>query len=121
MKKGDNEAKILNALLCCGTIKAAAEQCQVTTKTIYNYLDRPEFKRKYDKAKADIISQTTRVLQKSSAKAVSMIIEIAEDITNNEQTRLNACRTILEYSLKYTDQYDILSRIEALEAATNAE
>lgn len=115
------EETLIAALLTSPTIKAAAAATEIPESTIYSYLRKPDFKKRYREAKADIISQTTTVLQKSSAKAVSMIVEIAEDITNNEQTRLNACRAILEYSLKYTDQYDILLRLEALEAATNAE
>lgn len=35
------------------------------------------------------------------------------------QTRLNAARTTLEFTLKATEQLDILTRLEALEAAQN--
>lgn len=110
---------VLNALLTNPTIRQAAESVGVSESTVYNYLKKPEFAEEFAKAKADMLRQTTGYLQTQTAETISIINDIAKDDAVNPQTRLTACRTLLEYCLKFTETCDILERIEKLEKSQN--
>ena len=59
------------------------------------------------------------MLRGSLEDATSVVRELMADPLAPPQTRLNAARTTLEFTLKATEQLDILTRLEALEAAQN--
>ena len=114
-----NSAKaelIITALLTNSTVKKASASCGVPESTIYSYLKKPEFKKKYNKAKTDLMEHTTTYLQGKTAETIEIILSIAEDTENHAQTRLTACRTLLEYTFKFMENTDLLQRIEQLEA-----
>lgn len=48
-------------------------------------------------------------------EAVDTIRQIIKDEENPSQIRLNACGLVLQNCLKYVQQVEIVSRIEALE------
>lgn len=110
------QEQILQALLTSSTVREASRSSGIPEATIYKYLKKPEFKRLYKEQKAELINQATGYLQSITAQAVETIKEIADDTEINPQTRLTACRSILEYSIKLTETNDILQRLEALEA-----
>lgn len=58
-------------------------------------------------------------LRGSLEDATAVVRELMADPLAPPQTRLNAARTVLEFALKATEQLDILTRLEALEAAHN--
>ena len=115
MSKTNKDEIILNALLTSFTVKEAAETAGISEGTIYNYLKRPEFVQKYNEARGTIIAHATATLQAYSTKAVEEIIALIDDFSINEQTRLNACRTILEYCLKFTEVHDFAQRLQEIE------
>ncbi len=109
------QEQIISALLTYPTIKAVAEHLNISSTTIYSYLKDEEFKAKYYKAKGEILQQTTTYLQSRTSEAIKIIDDIAKDDTVNAQVRLSACRTMLEYSLKFTETNELIERISALE------
>lgn len=111
---------IIQALLSCPTVKEASEKTKIPLQTIYNNLRNEEFKKKYNQAKAEALQQTTTYLQGKTAEAVAVVDEIAKDEFISPQIRLTACRTILEFALKYAEQGEILQRITALEEAQDS-
>lgn len=74
-----------------------------------------DFKTKYNEAKKNLLQHTAGYLQANMEKAARSVVEIIENDEIPPQIRLNANRTILEYTLKMTESIDILSRIELLE------
>lgn len=111
--------KALLALLTNPTKEKAAATAGITSKTLRGYLADPEFQAEYKKAFAGLVEDATRQAQQSLTPALSTLREIAEDGAENAQAQISAARSILEYGLKLTEQTDILTRLEDLEAANN--
>ena len=111
--------KALVALLTNPTKEKAAAAAGITSKTLRGYLADPEFQAEYKKAFAGLVEDVTRQTQQALAPAVSTLREITEDETENSPARISAARSILEYGLKLTEQTDILTRLEELEAASD--
>lgn len=119
-----NNAKqelLISALLTHPTIKEVSETTGIPESTIYNYLKKPEFKQKYDKARFDIIKQTTTYLQGLMADTVRIVHDIASDEDLQPQARITACRTLLEYSVKFTETNDIIQRLEEITKTVDGE
>lgn len=113
--------KALLALLTNPTKERAAEAAGITSKTLRGYLADPEFQAEYKKAFADLMEDATRKVQQTLEPAVAVLREIMEDRSENSQVRVSAARSVLEYGLKMTEQTDILTRIQELEAAMEGE
>lgn len=109
------QQKALAALLTSPTREKAAEAAGITSKTLRSYLAIPEFQEEYKKAFAGLVEDATRQAQQALAPALSTLQEIVEDGGEAAQARVSAARSILEYSLKLTEQLDVLERIKALE------
>ena len=56
-----------------------------------------------------------RQAQKSLSPAIKTLNDIMQDDDVNGQIRVSAARSLLEFSLKATEQLDIADRLEALE------
>lgn len=116
MAKNNKEQIILTALLTYPTIREASEAIGIPESTIYSKLRNEEFERAYQKAKDELLQNTTTFLQSRLQEATKTIIEIMNDTEVAAQTRLNAARSVFDYCIKLTEQTEILKRIEALES-----
>ncbi len=107
--------KALLALLTSPTREKAAAVAGITSKTLRGYLANPEFQSEYKKAFGNMVEDATRQSQQALAPALATLREIVEDREENTQARISAARSVLEYSLKMTEQTDILTRLQELE------
>ena len=64
-----------------------------------------------------MVEDATRQAQQAIAPALSPLREVVEDSGEGSQFRISAARSILEYSLKLTEQNDILAKLKELEKA----
>lgn len=108
--------KALLALLANPTKEKAAAAAGITSKTLRAYLADPEFQAEYKKAFAGLVEDATRQAQQAIAPALSTLREVVEDSGEGTQFRISAARSILEYSLKLTEQNDIITKLQELEA-----
>ncbi|MDE7245108.1 MAG: hypothetical protein K2O18_14205 [Oscillospiraceae bacterium] len=113
------DEKIIAALLSSPTIRAASAACGISESQIYTRLRNPEFKRKYDKARGELLDRNTAALQSQIGAAIETMGQICNDTETAAQVRLNAADAIIRNSLKLTEQNDILTRLEALEETVN--
>jgi ABC-type glycerol-3-phosphate transport system substrate-binding protein len=113
--------KALVALLTQPTKEKAAAAAGITSKTLRGYLDDPEFQAEYRKAFAELVEDATRKVQQTLDPAVAVLREIMEDRDENGQVRVSAARSVLEYGLKMTEQTDIITRLQELEAEIGGE
>ena len=114
------QQKALLALLTEPTKTKAAGAAGITMKTLRGYLADPEFQAEYKKAFGSMVEDATRQAQQALAPALSTLREIVEDGGENAQARISAARSILEYSMKLTEQNDILSKLQELETEVNS-
>ena len=109
------QQKALLALLTNPTKEKAAAAAGITPKTLRSYLADPDFQEEYKKAFSGMVEDAVRQSQQSLEPALATLREIVEDSALDAQPRISAARSILEYSLKLTEQNDILGKLEALE------
>ena len=119
MELKPKDEHILTALLSCGSIAEAEKISGVSRTTIYNRLADETFKAEYDRRRSLVLNEACNSLQATLTKAVDTIKCIMEDTDTAPQVRLNASALILQNCLKYTEQTDIISRIEELEKSMN--
>lgn len=111
------DEKIISALLSSPTIRAASTACGISESQIYARLRNADFKRKYDKARGELLDRNTAALQSHLGAAIETMGQICADTETAAQVRLNAADAIIRNSLKLTEQNDILQRLEKLEEA----
>lgn len=109
--------KAIAALLVQPTIKKAAEAAGICERTMYVYLDDPEFKREYIERRRKMLEAACGVLASFTGNAIAALGEIVADKRASKLARVNAARTILEYTMKTFEDLDLAARIEALENA----
>ena len=108
-------ALTLLALLTNPTKERAAAVAGITSKTLRSYLSDPEFQAEYKTAFAGLVEDATQQAQQAIEPALSTLREVVEDGGESPQFRISATRSILEYSLKLTEQNDIMTKFQELE------
>ena len=106
---------IIAALLSCSTLEAAARQCGISIRQLYERRQDPAFVAKLKQAQCESLANTTRFLQSATGTAARVLAEIAESPGRPAQVRISAARTILEQAAKFTEIVDVQARLEALE------
>ena len=107
--------RALLALLTHPTREEAAKAAGITSKTLRTYLEDPVFQAAYKAALAELLEDATTQAKQSLNPALTALREITEDREQQSQARVSAARSLLEYSLKLTEQVDILTKLEELE------
>ena len=119
MKLSDDS--ILSALIAYGSPAVAAKALGCSTQPIYTRLRNPEFKAKVDEHRRENLTAACGALQGALLDAIRTARDILNDTENAPQVRLNAASMVLSNALRYTEQNDILQRLDALEAAQRGE
>lgn len=114
-----DKEKALSALLTSDTKTEAAKKAGISDRTLRTYLSDPVFKAEYQRRKKKLLTDATHQMQQSMKIAVTTLRGIIQSKGSKDSDRITAAKLILEYSLRYTEISDILSRIEDLENAVN--
>lgn len=122
MKGGQNVAKkrtiadetVLSALLSCPTLEAAAAECGLSVRQLYERRQDPQFMRQLQEAQSAALAGTVRYLQHHTATAAQTLAELCQN-AQQEQTRLQAARALLEQAARLTETVDFDRRLAALE------
>jgi len=110
-----NKARALRALTLCNSRREACLMAGIAERTLSGYFHDSEFVAELNKAYDTMIADATRQAQKSLRQAVETLTEIITDKETNPYARINACKILIESTLKLIETNDILNRIEALE------
>lgn len=110
-----NEERALAALLTSKTKLEAAEKAGITDRTMRRYFENPEFCQRYREAFAGVVQDATRRAQQLLEPALSTLQTVMEDEEIPAQARITAAKSIIDYSLKLTEQADILEQLRELE------
>lgn len=113
--------KALLALLSEPTKEKAASKAGITSKTLRKFLNDQTFQEEYRAAFSGMVSDAVRQAQKTLSPALTTLEEIMKDDAQNGQIRVSAARSLLEFSLKATEQLDILDRLKELETEMRGE
>ena len=113
------DEKIIAALLSCSTNRAAAAEVGLSERQLYTRMKQPAFRAKLNETKMRILEAATVAAQGRMTEAVAVMADIMGEDENAPQVRLNAAEAIIRNGMKLTEQTDILSRLDALEARQN--
>ncbi len=91
---------VIAALLCSGSILAAAEKVGCSPRTIHRFLKNESFKIAYREAKSKLLDGALNQMRAASSEAVTGLIEIAKDVNATSSARVTAWRSILELAIK---------------------
>ena len=108
---------IIASLISNPTVRAAATACGVSETQIYARLRDPVFRKEYDRARREMLEQSTAYVQGVVSDAIKKMYAVMNDENAAPQIQLNAAEAIVRTSLKMTEQTDIIGQIAELTAA----
>ena len=109
-RKGE---QALAALLQHATIKDAARACGISEKSLWRWLQREDFQKRYREAQRAVVDASIAELQGATKEAVKTL---RRNLTcGNPFAENTAATTILAQSLKAIELQELQERIERLE------
>ena len=111
---------ILEALLTAGSARQAARRLGCSLSCVRDRLSKPTFKAKYEQAKKDALGDAIDNLSIRLTTAVDVLAKVMTDSETAATVRVSAADSVLRHGLRYIEMFDVLKRLEALEAAQKA-
>ena len=108
-----NKSRVIVALLAAPTISEAAKQAALSEKTVYRYLEDPDFKADYRKARRDVYEAAIGQMQSVTVEAIGTLRSALTCGTASVEVR--AAQILLDYSSKSFETLDLMERLERLE------
>ena len=113
-KRTISDETVLSALLSCPTLTSAAAECGLSVRQLYDRRQDPQFMKQLQEAQSATLAGTVRYLQHHTATAAQTLAELCQT-AQQEQTRLQAARALLEQAARLTETVDFDNRLTALE------
>src|SRR5450432_2075459 len=114
-KFGRKKEEAIAALLTQRNIEEAARATGIGANTLLRWLQVPEFKDAYRKARRDAYSQAMARIQQASGAAVSTLLKVLVDPNTPASSKVRAADSILDHSAKAIEIEDIEARVSELE------
>jgi hypothetical protein len=116
-----HQERTISALLSVNTLEAAAKKSGISKRTLLRWLEDPEFRAAYGKAKRDILRTATAILTRDSGKAALTLTKIfTGKPTENQSARVSAARATLRLALDAFALEDLDERLRKLENRNDA-
>ena len=116
-KFGRKKEEAIAALLSHKSVEDAAIAIGLDPNTLLRWMQRPEFRRAYLKARSQAVTQAIARLQKSTGVAGLVLLNLIHDSKVPPAVRLRAAEAIFNLALKGIEIEDILERLNELERA----
>ena len=118
-KFGRKKEEAIASLLTQRNIEEAARAIGIGANTLLRWLQVPEFKDAYRKARRDAYSQAMARIQQASGAAVSTLLKVMVDPNTPASSKVRAADSILDHSAKAIEIEDIEARVSELERAAD--
>ena len=105
------------ALLNHRTTEEAAKAVGIGVTTLFRWLNEPEFRAAYLKARRESVSQAIARMQQAAGAAGVTILKLMTDPNAPAAVRLRAAESVYDIAVKGVETEDIEARIAALERA----
>ena len=116
-KLSPKQEAAIQALLTNQGVDSAARALGVAPRTLYRWLNEPEFEAAYRKARRAAFGQTIARLQQGSTAAATLLLKMVVDAQAPASTRVRAADIILDKAAKAIELEDIETRLAELERA----
>jgi hypothetical protein len=123
-KLGRKQEAAIAALLSQRTIEDAARVAGVGTRTLFRWLEVPEFREAYLQARRQTFGQGSARLQQATGAAVSVLLTLMLDGNAPAATRARAAHSVLDLAAKSLELEDLevrLQRLEQIEREKNSD
>ena len=114
--KPKQQAGIL-ALLSNRTVEDAARAARVTPRTLYRWLNEPDFEAAYRQARRTALGQCAARLQQASGAAASVLLRVMTDAATPAAVKVRSADSVLHHAAKSIAIEDIEARVAELERA----
>ena len=118
-KFGRKKEEAIAALLTQRNMEEAARAIGIGANTLLRWLQVPEFKDAYRKARRDAYSQAMARIQQACGAAVSTLLKTMVDANTPASSKVRAADSILDHSAKAIEIEDIEARVSELERAAD--
>jgi hypothetical protein len=115
--KRNADQRLLLALACGATVEQAARQVGISESTAYRRLADPDFLRRLQKLRGDMVRRTAGALTAAATEAVRTLLDLLKPPAP-PAARLGAARSVLEIGVKLREVADLEERLTALEERT---
>ena len=115
--RGKKEAALL-ALLTSRSVEDAARTADVPLRTLYRWMNEPEFDSAYRKAKRAAFGQAVSRLQQGTGAAAAVMLRLMADTATPASTRLRAADCVFSHAKSAIEMEEIEARVAALEQAS---
>lgn len=117
-KYNKKQVDFIFAMLETGNVSKSAKIANITETTAFKYL-KNGLSEEINKIRKEYIENSFKRLEYASIKATDTIINILENANTSSSVKLNASKTILDYSLKIREQTDIIEKLNNIEKRIN--
>lgn len=94
---------------------AAAKGAGVSARMVYNYFQSAEFVEELRRRQAELVQAAAGRGRSKMADAMGIFETIMNDETQNGQIRIQAARSLLQFSIELDERENILRRLDYLE------
>ncbi len=116
-RHADNQ--LLLALTCGATVETAAAQARISPSTAYRRLNEPEFQRRLQALRAEMVQRAAGMLTAAAMEAVKTLLSL-QHTDQPGAVRLGAARTVLEMGMRLREVADLEQRLAELEQRLDA-
>lgn len=116
-KFGRKQEEAIAALLSHRSIEDAAQAIKVATRTLLRWLQVPEFRDAYLKARREAVGQSIARLQQATGAAAITVLKLMTDPNVPAAVKLRAAECVFAHSIKGIELEDIETRLTDLERA----
>ena len=96
-------------------ITRVAQQAGVTERTIYNWLNTPDFARAYRRLRRDAFIQAMGLTQRFAPLAVNTLAQVMTDKAAPTHAKVTAATALLRFAREGIELDDLVARVEVLE------
>ena len=115
MKLGAKKEAAILALLSQRNVEEAAKSIPISPRSLYRWMQEPDFSAGYRAARRSAFSQCVARLQQMCTAAVSTLGKVMIDGNAPAASRVRAAESVLSLAAKAIEMDDMEARIAALE------
>lgn len=115
MMLSQRQQRALQALLTEPDKQRAAKAAGIAPRTMRGYFADPDFAAEYQRLQGEQIADAAQRGRQSMTGAMDALRTIMDDDSQNGQVRVQAARSLLEYSLRLDERENVLRRLDELE------
>ena len=110
---------LIDGLLSGLNIKQSAQAVGLPVTTVRRWTQKPKFKEMLRAARGELSNSVFTTIIGNCNRATQTLLKIMSDSKAPPLARVQAARTILEFSFRGIESVELLNRIEALEHRAN--